>query len=155
MVQERPPLLTAVVICILLTGTAAVYALLAGDDAPGQPPVPAGTPAQGTSRTFSIDVYPASTTARPGETIRYTLTIHPEGGFAEPIEVTVSATALGGVYREDRDLGTIAAPYPPLTNEITVPGLPPLVSTATVDAVITARGGGIVRTGQVRLVIRR
>lgn len=166
MVREYPPLLIALTICALVTVLAVAYAFLANGAAPppgepGPPPVPAatpvatGTPVQIASRTFSISVTPSSATARPGDTVRFTLTVHPEGGFAAPIEVKVSATALGGVYRDNHDLGTVAAPYPPLTYEVAAPDLPPLVSTATVDAVVTASGGGTVRTERVQLVIRR
>ncbi|HOI13852.1 MAG TPA: hypothetical protein PLG75_08335 [Methanoculleus sp.] len=169
MVREYPPLLIAVLICIMLTSTAFVYGLLmdGGASSPGQPrpppvptaapgtPVAIGTPVQLASRSFSISVTPTAATVRPGDTVRFTLTVHPEGGFSAPIEVKVSATALGGVFRDNHDLGTIFPPYPPLTYEVTAPDLPPLVSTATVDATVTATGGGIVRTEQVQLVIRR
>lgn len=166
MVREYPPLLIALTICALVTVLAVAYAFLANGAAPppgepGPPPVPAatpvatGTPVQIASRTFSISVTPSSATARPGDTVRFTLTVHPEGGFAAPIEVKVTATALGGVYRDNHDLSTVAAPYPPLTYEVAAPDLPPLVSTATVDAVVTASGGGTVRTERVQLVIRR
>ncbi|MCT8336560.1 hypothetical protein FKB36_03365 [Methanoculleus sp. Afa-1] len=166
MVREYPPLLIALTICALVTVLAGAYAFLANGAAPppgepGPPPVPAATPvATGTpvhiaSRTFSITVTPSSSTTRPGDTVRHTLMVHPEDGFSAPIQVRVSATALGGVYREERDLGTVAAPYPPLTYEAVTPDLPPFISTATVDAVVTASGGGTVRTERVQLVIRR
>ncbi|BBL67609.1 hypothetical protein [Methanoculleus chikugoensis] len=169
MAREYPPLLIAVIICVLMTVLAGTYALLASEGAPppkepALPPAPAGTPGtpvatgapvQVASRTFSISVTPSSATARPGDTVRFTLTVHPEDGFAAPIEVNVTATALGGVYRDNHDLGTISVPYPPLTYEVAAPDLPPLVSTATVDAVVTATGGGTVRTERVQLVIRR
>lgn len=118
-------------------------------------PAATGAPVQLTSRTFSISVTPASATARPSDTVRFMLTVHPEGGFDAPVKIRVAATALGGAYRENHDLGTISAPYPPLTYEAATPGLPPFVSTATVDAVVTATGGGTVRTERVQLVIRR
>lgn len=170
MAREYPPLLIAVIICVLMTVFAATHALLAneGTPPPGPPapppttpagtpgtPVATGAPVQVASRTFSISVTPSSATARPGDTVRFTLTVHPEDGFAAPIEVKVTATALGGVYRDNHDLGTISVPYPPLTYEVVAPDLPPLVSTATVDAVVTATGGGTVRTERVQLVIRR
>lgn len=169
MLQERSPLLTAIIVCALMTVFAVAYALLADSGAPppkepALPPAPAGTPGtpaatgapvQLTSRTFSISVTPASATARPSDTVRFMLTVHPEGGFDAPVKIRVAATALGGAYRENHDLGTISAPYPPLTYEAATPGLPPFVSTATVDAVVTATGGGTVRTERVQLVIRR
>lgn len=169
MVREYPPLLIAVLICVMLTSTAFVYGLLMDGSAPppGQPgpppaptatpgtPVATGIPVQVTSRSFSISVTPATATVRPGDTIRFTLMVHPEGSFTGPIEVRVSATALGGVFRDNHDLGTVTPPYPPLTYDVVAPDLPPLVSTATVDATVTATGGGIVRTEQVQLVIRR
>ncbi|MBA7466720.1 hypothetical protein ES707_01910 [subsurface metagenome] len=169
MVREYSPLLIAILICVMLTGTAIVYALLMDGGAPppeqpGPPPAPTGTPGtpvttgtpvQVASRTFSISVTPAAATARPGDVVRFTLTVHPEGGFAAPVQIKVSATALGGVFRNNRDLGTVSPPYPPLTYEIMAPDLPPLVSTATVDATVTATGGGTVRTERVQLVILR
>ncbi len=169
MIREYPPLLIAVLICVMLTGIVIVYALLmdGGAPPPEQPtlppaptatpgtPVTTGAPVQVAYRSFSISVTPAAATARPGDTVRFTLTVHPEDGFAAPVEVEVSATALGGVFRDNHDLGTVTPPYPPLTYEIVTPDLPPLVSTATVDATVTATGGGIVRTERVQLVIRR
>ncbi|MDV4342427.1 hypothetical protein HL657_04410 [Methanoculleus sp. YWC-01] len=169
MVRDYPPLLIAVLICVMLTGTAITYGLLmdGGAPPPGQPaplpaptatpgtPVATGAPVQVTSRSFAISVTPAAATVRPGDTVRFTLTVHPEGGFSAPVEVRVTATALGGVYRDNHDLGTVSPPYPPLTYDVVAPDLPPLVSTATVDATVTATGGGIVRTEQVQLVIRR
>jgi hypothetical protein len=107
------------------------------------------------SRSFSISVTPAAATVRPGDTVRFTLMVHPEGGFSAPVHVVVTATALGGVFRDSHDLGTASPPYPPLTYDVVAPDLPPLVSTATVDATVTATGGGTVRTEQVQLVIRR
>lgn len=159
MAREYPPVLVALTVCVLVTVFTVAYALLANGGVPppgpAAPPVATGTPVQTASRTFSITVTPSSSTARPGETVRHTLTVHPKGGFCAPIEVRVSATALGGVYREGRDLGTIAAPYPPLTYKAVTPALPPFISTATVDARVTASGGGTTRTERVQLVIRR
>lgn len=169
MVRDYPPLLIAVLICVVLTGTAIAYGLLMDESAPppGQPaplpvstatpgtPVATGAPVQVASRSFSISVTPAAATVRPGDTVRFTLRLHPEGGFSAPVHVVVSATALGGVFRDNHDLGTVSPPYPPLTYDVVAPDLPPLVSTATVDGTVTATGGGIVRTEQVQLVIRR
>jgi len=169
MAREYPSLLIAVLICVILTGAVIVYVLLMNEGAPppeqpGPPSTPTGTPgtpvttgapASVASRSFSINVTPAAATARPGDIVRFTLTVHPEGGFVAPVQIRVSATALGGAFRNNHDLGTVSPPYPPLTYNITTPDLPPLVSTATVDATVTASGGGIVRTEQVQLVIRR
>jgi len=164
MAREYPPLLTAVIICVLMTVFAVAYALLANEGTPPPAPPPAGTPGtpvatgapvQVASRTFSISVTPSSATARPGDTVRFTLTVHPEDGFAAPIEVKVTATALGGVYRDNRDLNTVSPPYPPVTYMVITPDLPPFVSTTTVDATVRATGEGIVQTKQVQLIIRR
>ncbi|MCM2465653.1 hypothetical protein [Methanoculleus oceani] len=169
MEREYPPLLIAVLICVMLTGTAIAYGLLMdrGAPPPKQPtlppaptatpgtPVTTGVPVPVAARSFSISVTPATATARPGDTVRFTLRLHPESGFSAPVQIKVSATALGGVYRDNHDLGTVTPPYPPLTYEVVAPDLPPLVSTATVDATVTATGGGTVRTEQVQLVIRR
>ncbi|MFA7197899.1 MAG: hypothetical protein WC093_01285 [Methanoculleus sp.] len=155
MAREYPSLLIAVLICVMLTGIVITYGLLmdAGAPPPTQPaplptpiatpgtPVTTGTPVKLTSRSFSISVTPATAAARPGDTVLFTLTVHPEDGFAAPVEVKVSATALGGVFRDNHDLGTVSPPYPPLIYEIMVPDLPPFVSTATVDATVTATGG--------------
>jgi hypothetical protein len=179
MAREYPPVLVAVLICVILTGTAIVYGLIMDEAGPHRPqvseaspapersglppdpartpgtPVTTGTPVSGGSRSFSISVTPTVATVRSGDVVRFTLTVHPENGFAAPVQIGVSATALGGVYRDSRDLATVSPPYPPLRYEIATPDLPPLVSTATVDATVTASGGGIVRTEQVQLVIRR
>jgi len=162
-------MLIAVLICVVLTGIVIAYGLFADEDAspPGQPaPLPAPTATQGTpvatgapvqvvSRSFSVSVTPGAATVRPGDTVRFTLRVHPKGGFSAPVHVVVSATALGGVFRDNHDLGTVSPPYPPLTYDVVAPDLPPLVSTATVDAMVTATGGETVRTEQVQLVIRR
>jgi hypothetical protein len=169
MAREYSSLLVAVLICVILTGTVIVLGLLmdrAGPppeqpDLPPPPtgtpgtPVTTGTPVSGAPRSFSISVTPTAATARPGDAVRFTLMVHPENGFAAPVQVEVSATALGGVYRDTRDLATVSPPYPPIEYEVTTPDLPPLVSTATVDATVTASGGGIVQAEQVQLVIRR
>ncbi|WP_214041699.1 hypothetical protein [Methanoculleus sp.] len=169
MAQEYSPLLIAVLICVVLTGIIIVYGLFMDRGAPPPkqptlPPPPTGTPGTPVTtgapvptapRSFFINVTPGAATARPGDTVRFTLVVHPEGGFAAPVEVKVSATALGGVFRDNHDLSTVSPPYPPLTYEATAPSLPPLVSTATVDATVTATGGGTVRTEKVQLVIRR
>lgn len=169
MIREYSPLTIAVLICVMLAGTAIVYALLMDMDAPppeqsGLPPAPTrtpgtpvttGAPVQVASRSFSISVTPTTATARPGDPVRFTLAVHPEDGFSAPVQIKVSATALGGIYRDNHDLGTISPPYLPLTYKITSPNLPPFVSTATVDATVIATGGGTVRTEQVQLVIRR
>ncbi len=67
---------------------------------------------------------PLNSPALRGDTVRFILPLHPEGGFNAPVEVV--------------------APDPPL-----------LVSTVTVDATVTATGGGTVRMEQVQLVIQR
>lgn len=169
MARDYSPLLVAVLICVMLTGTAVVYSLLMSGAGPHEQPVSEAVPAPtrtgtpvttgasvpGSPRSFSISVTPTATTVRPGDAVRFTLTVHPDDGFAAPVQIEVSATALGGVYRDSRDLAVLSPPYPPLKYEFAVPDLPPLVSTATVDATVTASGGGIVRTEQVQLVIRR
>jgi|GEM_PF-1094578 hypothetical protein len=172
MAREYHAILVAVLICVVLTGTVAVYILLMDRGGTHEQPLPAtapapvrhgapgtpvttGSPVPGGPRSFSISVTPTAATARSGDTVRFTLTVHPENGFAAPVQIAVTATALGGAYRDSRDLATISPPYPPLRYEIVAPALPPLVSTATVDATVTASGGGLVQTEQVQLVIRR
>ncbi len=172
MAREYPAILIAVLICVVLTGTVVVYSFLMDGAGPHEQPLPAtapaparhgapgtpvatGTPVPGGPRSFFISVTPTAATARSGDTVRFTLTVHPENGFAAPVQIAVTATALGGAYRDSRDLATVSPPYPPLRYEIVAPSLPPLVSTATVDATVTASGGGFVRTEQVQLVIKR
>ncbi len=120
-----------------------------GEAGPRDQPVPDAP------RSFSITVTPAAATVRAGDTVGFTLTVHPDDGFTAPVEIEVSATALGGAHHDSRDLATVSLPYPPLTYEVAVPDLPPLVSTATVDVTVTVTGGSTVRTERVQLVIRR
>ncbi len=104
--------------------------------------------------SFSLFVSPQTATTSPGGTVRYMIRIQPMGGFDEPVHLTVSATALGGAVSRASDLGTVEPPYRTTTYDFPIPDLPPLVSEATVDARVTATGGGMTRTEQVQLVIR-
>ncbi|MGI5938008.1 hypothetical protein [Methanoculleus sp. DTU007] len=169
MMREVSSLLIAVIICIILTGAVIVYITLQDGGAPPSPGLtgPSPTPTSGipvateasepttAPRTFSISVTPTTVTARPGDPVNFTLTVHPENGFAAPVRIEVSATALDGAYRDTRDLGTVSPPYPPVTYMVITPDLPPFVSTTTVDATVRATGEGIVQTKQVQLIIRR
>lgn len=102
---------------------------------------------------FSLTIAPRTVTARPGETVLYQVSVQPEDGFREPVYLAVSATALNGAISRSSNLGMISPPYGEVIHEIVVPDLPPLVSGTTVDATITAAGGGTVRTQHLQLVI--
>ncbi|MDN7025330.1 hypothetical protein FGU65_10565 [Methanoculleus sp. FWC-SCC1] len=110
-------------------------------------------PQSRTQGSFSLTISPRTVTARPGETILYRVSVQPEDGFREPVYLAVSATALNGAISRSSNLGTISPPYGAVTREIVIPNLPPLVSGTTVDATITAVGGGTVRTQHLQLVI--
>jgi hypothetical protein len=178
--RDNQGLLVAIGICVVLVGIAIAYIGLSGllSEQPGQSvpngsvptasPVPSETvsltPLQTVSgggstpappKTFSLAISPQSATARSGEAIRYTLTITPDNGFSEPVRLTITATALNGIFRDSRDLGTATPPYPPIYYDIVAPELPPLISEATVDATVTASGGGVERTKTATLIVRR
>lgn len=180
MAREYSSPLVAVLICVTLTGTVIVYGRLMDEAAPSPDrpvphaaplpeqvgpspnpvripgtPITTWAPVPTAPRSFSVSVTPVSVTARPGDTVRFTLVVNPENGFTAPVHIKVSATTLGGAFRDNRDIATVTPPYPPLRYELTVPNLPPLAPTATVDATVTASGGGTVRTTQVQLVIRQ
>jgi hypothetical protein len=174
MAENYPDILIAVVICALVTGIAIAWIGFQGLNAPlpgqtipdgasqatpsptltrpagssGSTQAPAGSPA------FSLEVTPATATARPGDTVRYTLRVQPEHGFSDPVHLAVSATAVHGIFRDSRDLGTLAPPYPPVVYEVVAPDLPPLVSEATIDATVTATGGGVEEKKRVNLIVR-
>jgi hypothetical protein len=110
-------------------------------------------PQSRTAGSFSLTVSPLTVTAHPGDTIRYLVTVKPENGFEDPVHLAISATALNGAVGRSSDLGMIGPPYRAVTRDIVVPDLPPLVSGTTVDATLTATGGGITRTEHLQLVI--
>jgi len=78
--------------------------------------------------------------ARPGDTIRYTLSIVPKGGFDQPVALSLAVSALF-LYQNSFDLGTVNPPYPmTLEYSFTVPKDVP--GGITVKGVLSAEGGG-------------
>ncbi len=88
---------------------------------------------------FSLMVTPQSASARPGDTLTYTLDIRHGEGLTEPIHFSLAAQVL--FFSQTYDLGTIDPPFPKsLKYDFTVPGNLP--SGVTVKGVITATGNG-------------
>lgn len=100
------------------------------------------TQQQGSKGDFTVDISPRELTVNPGETMRFTLTVSPTGGFNEPVEIYVKTKALG----MEKDYGSvqiIKPPYQPYVFEKQVPGEIP--KGATITGYVTAKGGGLVR----------
>jgi hypothetical protein len=90
--------------------------------------------------SFTLLVTPVEARARPGDTIHYTLSIVPKGGFDQPVSLRLEVSALF-LYRNSFDLGTLNPPYPTtLEYSFTVPTDVP--GGITVKATLTAEGGG-------------
>jgi hypothetical protein len=107
----------------------------------------------GPEPSFSLSVSPAHATAKSGETVRYRMAIEPEGGFDAPISLSLSASALYGTVTETRDLGVIDPPYDPVTYDFVAPELPFPVSSTTIEATVTAMGGGMTKTRELTLLV--
>lgn len=105
--------------------------------------------------SFSLSVSPAHATAKSGENVRYLMTIRPEGGFDAPISLSLTASALYGTVTQTRDLGVIDPPYEPLQYDFVAPDLPFLVMETTIEATVTATGGGMTRTQKLTLRVTR
>lgn len=91
---------------------------------------------------FTVGISPTSITVNPGDTLRLTLTVMPNGGFNEPVDIYVKIKALG----QEQDLGritTIYPPYRPFVFENPVPNEIP--KGTTIYGYVTARGGGLER----------
>jgi len=89
---------------------------------------------------FRLLVTPVEVRARPGETILYSMTIEPEGGFDEPVSLRLDVRALL-LYRESFDLGTLDPPFPQTVGyRFVVPSDIP--AGITVSGVLTGEGGG-------------
>jgi hypothetical protein len=96
-------------------------------------PVIQGPPA------FRLLVTPVEARVRPGDTIVYSLTVEPEGGFDEPISLRLDVRALF-LYQESFDLGTIGPPFPKTVDyRFVVPSDVP--AGITVSGVLTGDGG--------------
>jgi len=90
--------------------------------------------------SFTLIVTPVEARARPGDTIRYTLSIEPKGGFDQPVALRLDVSALF-LYHNSFDLGTVSPPYPTtLEYSFVVPGEVP--GGITVKGVLSAEGGG-------------
>ena len=89
---------------------------------------------------FRLLVTPVEVRARPGETILYSMTIEPQGGFDEPVSLRLDVRALL-LYRESFDLGTLDPPFPQTVGyRFVVPSDIPAGITA--KGVLTGEGGG-------------
>jgi hypothetical protein len=104
------------------------------------------TTAVATTRTvsgppsFTLLVTPVEARARPGDTIRYTLSIVPKGGFDQTVSLHLDVSALF-LYRNSFDLGTVSPPFPTtLEYSFTVPNDVP--GGIIVKGVLSAEGGG-------------
>jgi hypothetical protein len=96
-------------------------------------PVIQGPPA------FQLLVTPVEARVRPGDTIVYSLTVEPEGGFDEPVSLRLDVRALF-LYQESFDLGTIDPPFPKTVDYLfVVPSDIP--AGITVSGILTAEGG--------------
>jgi hypothetical protein len=104
---------------------------------------------------FSLSVSPASAAATSGDTVRYRMTVRPEGGFDAPISLSLTASALYGTVGERRDLGVIEPPYDPIAYDFVAPDLPFPVMETTIEATVTATGGGLTRTQDLTLQVMR
>ena len=118
---------------------------VAGDGGGGTPPAP----------SFSFSVSPTSARVKSGGSVRYLMTIRPDEGFDAPISLSLSATALYGAVRRTQDLGTIGPPYDPVAYVFVAPDLPFPVMETTIEATITATGGGVMRTQRLSLQVTR
>jgi hypothetical protein len=102
-------------------------------------PVPTSQPPTIAPVPFSLSVTPQSASARPGDTLTYTLEIKKGEGLTGPIHFSLAAHVL--FFSQTYDLGTIDPPFPKtITYDFTVPGNLP--SGVTVSGVVTATGNG-------------
>jgi hypothetical protein len=90
--------------------------------------------------SFTLIVTPVEARARPGETILYTMSIEPKGGFDQPVSLRLDVNALF-LYRNSFDLGSVTPPYPRTFEYLfrvpeEVPG------GITVKGALIAEGGG-------------
>ncbi len=89
---------------------------------------------------FTLIVTPVEARASPGETIHYTMSIEPKGGFDQPVSLRLDVSALF-LYHNSFDLGVVSPPYPTtLEYTFVVPGEVP--GGITVKGVLSAEGGG-------------
>lgn len=105
-------------------------------------PKPGATTPQETTGDFTVSISPTEMTVNPGENIRFTLTVEPEGDFNEPVEVYVKTEALG-IEKDYGRVKIINPPYKPYVFEKQVPDSIPKGTTIT--GYVTAKGGGLER----------
>ncbi|NYT21873.1 MAG: hypothetical protein GKC07_08775 [Methanomicrobiales archaeon] len=110
-----------------------------------EPPLIQGPPA------FRLLVTPVEARARPGDTILYSMTIEPEGGFDDPVSLRLDVRALF-LYQESFNLGRIDPPFPRTAEyRFVVPRDVP--SGITVSGVLTGEGGDYRDTVSLILII--
>jgi hypothetical protein len=99
---------------------------------------------------FTLTTSPVSASARPGETVTYTMVIDGKNGFASPVSLELTATALFVTRRYD--FGTYHPPFPQTIGyPFVVPDyLPPGV---TIDGVLKATSGGLVHENRLMPVV--
>jgi hypothetical protein len=146
----------SVILAVLLIGVAVILSgmYLQPSLSPEPLPPPEGTPDESAPPTittlssptisgppsFTLLAAPVEARARPGDTILYTLTIEPEGGFNQPVSLRLDVSALF-LYRNSFDLGSVSPPYPRTFEYLfRVPADVP--AGVTVKGVLTAKGGG-------------
>jgi hypothetical protein len=105
-------------------------------------PLPTASPIPTTAIVpvpFSLSVTPQSASARPGDTLTYTLDIQHGEGLTGPVHFSLAAHVL--FFSQTYDLGAIDPPFPKsIKYDFTVPGNLP--SGVTVNGVVTATGNG-------------
>jgi hypothetical protein len=124
--------------------------------ATGTQPTPAGTqvmvsPAASGTPDFTLTTSPVSASAGPGETVTYTMVIDGMNGFASPVRLELTASAL--FVTRQYDFGTYNPPFPQTVNyPFVVPDyLPPGV---TVDGVLKASSGDLVHENRLMLQVK-
>lgn len=117
---------------------------------PSMTPTPTATPVATVTETnskpkvgmgdFTVGISPTSITVNPGETMRFTLTIMPSGGFNEPVEIYVKVKALG----QEQDFGRVKTIYPPYQAFVFENPVPDEIPKGTtIYGYVTAKGGGL------------
>lgn len=108
----------------------------------GTPKVTVKNPPSSPQGDFTVSISPTEMTVDPGENIRFTLTVEPEGDFNEPVEIYVKTEALG-IEKDYGRVKIINPPYKPYVFEKQVPDSIPKGTTIT--GYVTAKGGGLER----------
>jgi hypothetical protein len=154
----NPRVIIPVIIAVLLIGSAVIlsgmYLQPSQSPLPEPLPPPEVTPDESVFPTittlssptisgppsFTLLVTPVEARAGPGDTVLYTLTIEPEGGFSQPVSLRLDVSALF-LYRNSFDLGSVNPPYP-RTFEYLFRVPQDVPAGVTVKGVLTAEGGG-------------